>query len=70
MQGEGRTILDNALRRFADDQSSLASRGVAAIKRGADEINKPKEKKPYTSSLPDATTKDEPLEEEYSHHPE
>ena len=43
MQGDGRTILDNALRRFADDQSSLASRGVAAIKRGAEEIDKPKE---------------------------
>ena len=63
MQGDGRAIFDNALRRFADDQSSLASRGVAAIKRGAEEIDAPKEEKPYTSSLRGATTEFEPPEE-------
>ena len=63
MQGDGRAIFDNALRRFADDQSSLTSRGVAAIKRGAEEINAPKEEKPYTSALRSATTEYEPPEE-------
>ena len=51
MQGDGRTIFEDASRRFADDQSSMASRGVAAIKRGAEDIEKPQEEKPYTSSL-------------------
>ena len=70
MQGDGRTILDNALRRFADDQSSLASRGVAAIKRGAEEIDKPKEEKPYTSALRDTTTEYEPHDDTCPQQPE
>ena len=48
MTGEGRLLLNEALRRFADGQPPLASTAQSTPKRRADEIEKPREESPYT----------------------
>ena len=50
MTGEGRSMLSEALRRFAGGQPPKASNNPSAQKRRADEVEEPREEPPYTSS--------------------
>ena len=50
MTGEGRSMLSEALRRFAGGQPPKASVNPSAQKRRADEVEEPREEPPHTSS--------------------